>query len=258
MSSSTLKPAQRPSVWLARKAQQGGLIAALEKHGFSVLEFSPLVTVPAAASDVVAQLAEQPTINGAIFVSPSAVEIFHQQVPQGLFAGRCYGPGAATAAALEAHSYPKVEAPTAHYNSEALLALNSLQEVAGQHFVIVGGDSGRPLIEATLKARGATVATLVCYRREAVVDWREPLTRPFGYALFSSGQAYQAAAAVVGDQLARATVVVTSARLASEIRSADYNGKLLVCEDASPDALADFISTAESEANCGQTNPLSS
>jgi uroporphyrinogen-III synthase len=250
MSLNTLKAAQRPTIWLARKAQQGRLIGALEQRGFSVLDFSPLVAIPRAARDVEALLREQPLISGAIFISPSAVEIFHQQIPQGLSSNcRCYGPGARTAAALAGHSYNCVESPSERYNSEALLALTSLQEVAGEHFVIVAGDNGRPLIEETLKARGASVATLRCYHRSPVSDWSAAIASEFSYAVFSSGEAYRAAAAALGEQLSKATVVVTSQRLEADILREGFRGELLVCADPSPDALANLILAAETEAN---------
>lgn len=246
MSSSTFNPTPKPTIWLARKAQQNRLIAGLAEQGFSVLDFSPLTVTPCTADYVAAQLAKQTCIDGAVFISPSAVDIFHNQIPAGLSSQcRCYGPGAATAAALKAHSYADVEYPRDSYTSEALLALASLQDIVGQNFLIVGGDTGRPLIEEALKARGATVAKIVCYQRLAATDWSAVVDSQFSYVLFSSGQAYRAAAAMVGKPLGKATILVTSARLGAEIRKDGFIGKLLVCSEPSPEALVNLISASD-------------
>ncbi|MBM3341571.1 MAG: uroporphyrinogen-III synthase, partial [Betaproteobacteria bacterium] len=54
---------------------------------------------------------------------------------------------------------------SARIDSEALLATPFLREVAGQHVVIFRGDGGRELLGDTLRARGARVQTVTCYRR---------------------------------------------------------------------------------------------
>ncbi|WP_296815495.1 uroporphyrinogen-III synthase [Thiobacillus sp.] len=50
-------------------------------------------------------------------------------------------------------------------DSEAVLALPQLQAVAGRQVVIVRGVGGRALMADTLRARGADVHFMECYRR---------------------------------------------------------------------------------------------
>ena len=56
-------------------------------------------------------------------------------------------------------------APTQRFDSEGLLALPELQDVAGWRVIIFRGDGGRELLGNTLKARGATVEYAACYQR---------------------------------------------------------------------------------------------
>jgi uroporphyrinogen-III synthase len=64
-----------------------------------------------------------------------------------------------------------VIAPTERFDSEGLLALPELQDVAGQRVMIFRGDGGRELLGDTLKARGAAVEYVTCYlRRKPELD----------------------------------------------------------------------------------------
>ena len=74
--------------------------------------------------------------------------------------------GKATAQALARHGIAHCLQPEAGFNSEALLALPRLQNVAGQRVVIVRGEGGRELLAETLTAHGATVIYAEVYRRE--------------------------------------------------------------------------------------------
>lgn len=91
--------------------------------------------------------------------------------------------GRATAAALREQGLTSDLVPERGFDSEALLALPALTQVAGKRALIVRGEGGRPLLGETLRKRGAEVAFAEVYRR-AIPDidvsaelaaWRERL-----------------------------------------------------------------------------------
>jgi uroporphyrinogen-III synthase len=73
--------------------------------------------------------------------------------------------GQGSAIALRELGIANVIAPTERFDSEGLLALPELQNVAGWRVMIFRGDGGRELLGDTLKARGATVEYATCYQR---------------------------------------------------------------------------------------------
>jgi uroporphyrinogen-III synthase len=155
---------------------------------FPLLEITP-VADPAALYAQVAQLADYQL---AIFISPNAVE---QGVavmravgllPVGRDSSRLVGlkpklrckiatVGQGSAQALRALGFDHILVPREHFDSEGLLALPELQDVAGWRVMIFRGDGGRALLGDTLSARGAIVDYASCYQRStplpAAIDW---------------------------------------------------------------------------------------
>lgn len=160
----------RPAVQAAALAE---MIAA---HGGEAVCFPLLEIVPVddwQAFDAIA--ARLDTYAIAVFISPNAVAL---GLPR-LLAGRPWparlraaaiGPG--TVQALADRGIGEVIVPRERFDSEALLALPPLQadRVAGEHVLILRGDGGRELLADTLRARGATVDAVACYRRLAPAD----------------------------------------------------------------------------------------
>lgn len=101
----------------------------------------------------------------AVFVSPNAVEYGapgpHTWPP----ALAILAPGAGTAEAVEAVGLPPATVPQTSFDSTGLLALPALQHVAGKRFVVFRGEDGRGELGDTLRARGASVDYVTCYRR---------------------------------------------------------------------------------------------
>jgi uroporphyrinogen-III synthase len=109
----------------------------------------------------------------AIFVSQNAVRIgfdwvedYWPQLPKG---PRYYAIGATTARALRERGVA-VEAIGDTMDSEALLALPALRDIAGQRALIFRGRGGRTLIGEALRERGARVDYCELYRRLLPAD----------------------------------------------------------------------------------------
>lgn len=101
----------------------------------------------------------------AIFVSPTAVDRVMRHVgfwPPRL---RAAAVGAGTMRELEKRNITSVIAPVSGADSEALLASNGLEPIAGNRVVIFRGQGGRPFLGDMLKDRGASVEYAECYRR---------------------------------------------------------------------------------------------
>ncbi len=153
------RPREQAAQLAQRIAQAGGKVIL-----FPLLEISP-VSDPRLLRELVARLHE---FNLAIFISPNAVRYGMEAIcaagalPAGL---KIATVGQGSAKALRGLGIHEIIAPQDRFDSEALLALPELQQVAGWRVVIFRGDGGRELLGDTLKARGATVEYAACYQR---------------------------------------------------------------------------------------------
>ncbi|OGS99877.1 MAG: uroporphyrinogen III synthase [Gallionellales bacterium RIFCSPLOWO2_12_FULL_59_22] len=145
---------------LARRIEEAGGIPLL----FPLLDIAP-ATDQAALREQISRLAQ---FDLAIFISPNAVHYgmaairASGELPQNL---KIATVGQGSAKALRELGLAGVIAPTERFDSEGLLALPELQDVAGWRVLILRGDGGRELLGDTLRARGATVEYAACYRR---------------------------------------------------------------------------------------------
>ena len=104
----------------------------------------------------------------AIFISPNAVNRVMDHVrakrtwPPDL---RCAAVGKGSAKALERFGCDAVIVPQGRFDSEALLALPELQDMAGKRVVIFRGEGGRELLGDELVRRGVELTMVECYRR---------------------------------------------------------------------------------------------
>lgn len=129
----------------------------------------------------------------AIFVSANAVEHFvamldRQALPQSL---RLAAVGRRTAQALTQHLHRPIITPATEFNSEGLLALPELSDVAGHHVLIVRGDGGRELLGETLRARGAAVDYIEVYRRGRPAGDLRPVQDNIDFITTTSNEALQ-------------------------------------------------------------------
>lgn len=203
---------------LARRIEQAGGHPVV----FPLLEITPAAD-PQALRDAVARLAQ---FDLAIFISPNAVRY-------GMQAIRAAGPlplqlqiatvGQGSVRALHEFGVKAVIAPKDRFDSEALLALPELQQVAGRRVAIFRGDGGRELLGDTLQARGAAVEYVECYRRSrpqqdtAALDGEiDALTVTSSEAL---GYLWEMLDAAARERLAAVPLFVPHARIAEKART---------------------------------------
>lgn len=131
----------------------------------------PCITIadPPNLSSLIKASQELNRFDMAIFISPNAVQkallFLHQywpQLPTQLKIG-CVGQG--TAQALAEHEIKVDFYPKARFNSDELLALPELQNVAGKHIVIFKGLGGKEQLADSLQQRGAYVYNAITYQR---------------------------------------------------------------------------------------------
>ena len=162
------RPLAGRTVLVTRPAHQAAAQARMvEAAGGEAFVF-PALEIEAVEADRLADtLAYLVGADIAIFISPNAAQFgmaairAHGGLPGGL---RVCAVGPGTARELAAQGVEGVITPDGQ-DSEALLALPQLQAVAGKRAVIVRGVGGRALVADTLRARGAEVRFLECYRR---------------------------------------------------------------------------------------------
>jgi uroporphyrinogen-III synthase len=119
---------------------------------FPVIAIEPVQPKPAA-----------PKADIMIFVSANAVR--HGAYCVEGHSGRVAAIGEATARELQRLGIAVDIMPEQGHDSEALLATDALQQVAGKTIAIIRGQGGREYLARILEQRGARVEYLECYRR---------------------------------------------------------------------------------------------
>lgn len=158
-------------VAVTRPKEQGtGLCDLIEYHGGVAIPY-PLIEIALLENykTFEAQLNRLEKTDWAIFISSNAVEFAmphvlkkYGNVPENL---KFAAIGHQTAKALSLFGVHNVLTPKTRFDSETLLALSEMQNVANMTVAIFRGEGGRELIAETLKARGAEVYFAECYRR---------------------------------------------------------------------------------------------
>jgi uroporphyrinogen-III synthase len=147
--------------------QSAALAEGIRAAGGEALLFPALEIVPVDPHSLASLLFRLSDYDMAIFISPNAARFGMAAVREAatlpdeieVFA---VGPG--TAKTLETLGLSGVTVPPGQ-DSEALLALPQLEQVAGKRIAIFRGVGGRPLLADTLRSRGAAVDYVECYRR---------------------------------------------------------------------------------------------
>lgn len=224
-----------PPAWyvISLRPQGGhaGLRGAARRHGAALLALSPWRIRGNADAGTRADLRAALSAECVLFTSPAAVDAAARLQPLAALPGQTWlAVGSGTAAALRRAGIAGVDAP-ARMDSEGLLALPALQDVAGTRIGFVTAPDGRNLLAPTLEARGATVLRAEVYRREALPLPSRALQRLRALdapacLLLSSGGALDLVMsqlpADLADRLRQATVVAASPRLAEAARRAGF------------------------------------
>ncbi|UTH75863.1 uroporphyrinogen-III synthase [Chromobacterium sp. IIBBL 290-4] len=170
-------------------AQCAGLLQKLCDAGWQAAHFPLLEIEP--LPDGMAELPALAAGADVLFwVSPTAIDIgWPVLADAGLGGKRLVCVGASSARRLASLSGQTVLHPSAGSDSEALLALPELAEVAGQRWLIIRGQGGRALLSDALAARGAKVGLAEIYRRVAVSpDWAAFDAEPPDAIVLTSGE----------------------------------------------------------------------
>jgi uroporphyrinogen-III synthase len=189
----------------------------------------------------------------AIFISPNAVNramrliVARGGLPSGLRVA-CVGRGSTRE--LKHSGVDKVIVPPDRFDSEALLELPELQQVAGKRIVIFRGDGGRELLGDTLRERGAEIEYAECYRRLRPSTDTTPLLRRWArgeidIVSVTSVDGLRNLFDMVGKDgqpwLIRTPIVVVSERMAQVCRELGFTTEPRVAATAGDEAILEAI-----------------
>lgn len=233
-----------------------GTRRAAAAHGARTVALSPWRLVPRAPADALPALRAALAAPIAIFTSPAAVGAAASMARLAPGRGQLrLAVGATTGAALRRAGVPAPVFPR-RMDSEGLLELAELQDVARLEIGLVTAPEGRSHLTLSLQERGARVLRADVYDRVPVSPAPQALARlralpadaPLLLAL-SSGLALESVLdALPGDVAARlrgARVLAASARLADLARARGFTD-VVEAADARPASLLDAAVRARS------------
>lgn len=152
------------------EGQARKLSVAIEQEGGKAVLFPLIAIAPLDDYSQFEQTLEQlEQADWAIFISTNAVEnafphiVKHYHVLPEKLKFAAIGPQ--TAKELALNGVNNVLTPHMRFDSEALLALDEMQNVAHHKVLIFRGIGGREVLADTLKARGAEITFAECYQR---------------------------------------------------------------------------------------------
>ncbi len=215
--------------------------AGIDALPLPVLGRKPLPETPAMRASIQA-LAEHRLV---IFVSPAAVEIgmalIDRYWPQYPVTVHWIAVGERTRQALADWGVEALAPAADDEHSEGLLALQPLNEVAGERVLIMRGRGGREALSDALRERGARVSFVELYERVPL-----PVTLPeqkdVAGLVVSSVSVLQALLASGGKALVATPLIVPSERVAAAARQAGFQ-KVCCATGAGPAATVAAITS---------------
>jgi len=152
--------------------QAASLAGAIRQMGGVPTVFSGVEIEALAPAGVASTLSQLAAVDLAIFVSPTAVRLGVPLLIERfgtLDRLRVAAVGQSTAAELEKLGLSEIIVPTSSSGVEALVDCPQLRRPAGWSVLVVRGESGNDALGTILRARGAHVSFLECYRRRPPV-----------------------------------------------------------------------------------------
>lgn len=231
----------KPRILVTRPAHQAaGQAALLESIGaepvlFPLLEIKPVVESDPGFNLLKSKVMDLDLYHKVIFISGNAVtygiDLIDQYWPQLPVGIEWLAIGRQTAAQLDNLGISATQPPDG-YDSEALLAMPQLQQIATDKILIMRGEGGRETLAEQLRQRGAKVDYADLYQRTAPHYTSEQIsstigsasnnstssTEPLTAVLITSGEALNNLTQLITDhslkQLLHTTLVVPSERVA--------------------------------------------
>ncbi len=223
--------------------QARGLQSCLQELGAEVDLLPCLEVVPVVQSQLVKeQFVDLDRFQKVIFISQNAakygldwIDQYWPQLPEGI---DWYAIGGKTAAVLAKQLTAfgiAIRQPFNAADSEALLELASLQQVAGQKILIVRGEGGREYLPQVLTTRGAQISFAEVYTRICPEYQQETLQRklvdmnPILFICLSAEtcENLHAIAKTVGFDLSRKYFIMPSKRAVNNCADLDLNNVLI-------------------------------
>lgn len=247
MASSVLK---NITVLVTRPGHQAGKFCRLiDENGGQAIAFPVIEIRPVKPKDEeISALSDR--IEYLVFTSANAIFegmlFIRSYLSDQLASCRITAIGQATAKALEYEGMTPGLVPPSPFNSEALLALPEMQQVAGKRFLIVKGKGGRQLLGEELIARGAQVRYLDVYERirpDRQTDVLDELVNcPRVVISITSVEGLQNLFSIVTEKQAQwlrsdARFLVAGKRVASKLEDFSVRLPPIVADDPTDDAM---------------------
>lgn len=218
-----------------------GLATLIEHRGARAIRFAAIEIEPLAPPPALSRPADYQVV---VFVSPSAVRTALPSMPAWPASVAAAAIGAGTRRELELAGIAPILSPLEGADSESLLALPAMQEVAGKRILIVRGQGGRAFLGDTLRQRGASVEYAECYRRappagdaaKLLAAWRGG---GIDAVTISSSEALDNLLPLAGGLLERTPLFVPHPRVAQHARNAGVREVLVA--GASDDAVLERL-----------------
>ncbi len=240
------RPAGQVDALMSRIQAAGGEVLALP-----LLAIAP-PSNPVHADVLHAQLAHADAVT---FISPNAVRMALAALPAPDWppVSLLVAIGQGTARVLHEAGFSHVLAPREGADSEAVLSLPELQQLAGQRILLVRGEGGRELLASVLSERGARVEHAIVYRRVALPPDMAAL-RAHGALVFvlTSSEALRVLLGAARDNDAAAWLraqnfVFAHPRIAAQAKTCGLNRGIMA---ASPDDAAVFAALLRCAGAC--------